>query len=403
MTKIFISRIIARLFTSFTLGVFVCLWAATSYASNGDIFDRFVKPIPEVPEIAEEDFEEATKLVKKRPYGDGALAYSVRVPKDWVEREGGGSSNFILNEKLFLDLNTFYSPGSAGGRSRIEIQALNMPDFITGSQWYLQYILESGFATEGLVIHGPNDVESLMVVMEQDTSFYQRSRVFLNGDKIMMVRYLVPVARIQDEAAMQAKVLQSFALMEKKSRTLPEMDMYRFLDIAEFHYPKGWQVFATPIKTVDRLDATVINIKEVKKKKKMRLGNTTATEAKLDVTLVAATQKTTLVEEVENYRKKIELNGVLVGDKLDIDHEFVYDDTIDFGLTEVYQGVNSGNNLSEHEFWFTVIVAGNYYNFLMLLTPSRNERFGVWARNTEYYKEIVRRYKPMAGAFLERD
>ncbi len=370
-------------------------------AKDDDIFDRFIKPIPEIPLMSEEDFIKATKPVKKTPYGDNSLAYTIRISKDWEEKDDKSSSNFVLNEKLFLDLSVFYGKPTPQGRSRLEVQAINMEGILTAEQWYLNYILESGFTTEGFVVHDENSVESLMVTMEQDTSYYLRSRVMLNGNKIIMVRYFVPVVFIQDEAPMQAQVLQSFSLSNLVERQPIEMEMYRFLDIAELRHPKGWQVFAKPIKNVDRLSATVVKVKEVANS--YGVVSSSATEAKLDVGLVAASPKSTLVQEVDNYKKKVELNGVLVGDKLENDFEFEYDEAVDFGLTEVYEGIDSGNNLSEHEFWFTIIVAGNYYTFLMLLTPSRNERFGVWAENTQNYKEIIRQFKPMAGAFLERD
>ena len=385
-------------------GIVCCIFfSINAYAARKkDIFERFEKPIPEIPRIEDAEFIKLTNPVRKNPYGDDDLAYTLRISKDWKEMGDRGSSNFVLNKKLFLDLNTFYGKPMPTGRSRLEIQAINMQENLTVEQWYLQYILESGFTTEGLVVHDENDVESLMVMMEQDTPFYVRSRIFLNGSKVIMARYFVPVTRISDEAQMQMHVLESFSLTTKKPRPPVEMEIYRFLDIAELHHPKGWQVYTKPIKSVDQLDATVVNVKEVN----VATGgikSSSATEAKLDISLVAASHTATLVDEVDRYKKKIELNGVLVGQKLDTDYEFEYHDSVDFALTEIYEGIDSGNNLSEHEFWFTIIVAGNYYNFLMLLTPSRNERFGVWARNTQNYKEIIKQFKPMAGAFLERD
>lgn len=378
--------------------------SSVSFAANkkGDIFTRFIKPIPAVTLLSEEDFNAATKLIKKKPYGDNALAYSIRIPKNWIEKEGGNSGNFMLSEKLFLELNTFYGKPTVFGRSRMEIQVLKLKGNLTAKQWYLKYILEGGFTTEGFVVHDDKRVESLLVTLEKDRSFYIRTYVWFNGGNVIMVRYFVPVENIQAEAAMQAQVLQSFKILYEKPRPIEDLVTYSFLDIIDLKYPNGWKLYTEPVRNVDRMSVTLMSMKEVSDHRGQGIISS-STQAKMDVTVISSASKNTLVDEVAKYKQKMELDGMLIGKKLESDYKFTYDENVDFGLTEIYDGVDSTNDLSEYEFWFTVMVSGNYYFFLMLLTPSRNDNFGVWAENTQNYKEILKNFTPMAGAFMERD
>jgi hypothetical protein len=370
-----------------------------------DIFKRLMKPMPELPLPSHEKFVEVTRPVAKKPYDEDVLAYSMRIPKEWEEGEDKSSSNFILSEKLFLELSSYYGPPTIFGRSRIVIEALNMEGNLTAEQWYIKYILEGGYTTEGWVVHNKNKVESLMIFMEGDYSYYLRSLIMINGDKIVLVKYFVPIKYFHEKAVEQAMVLSSFRMTNTIERKFGEMIPYRFLDIAEIKYPVDWTLHVTPVRNVERLKATILNTRRIgsdydpKTKKK----GITTTEGKLDIIVISSSIKNTLIDEIANYKEQIEGEGMLISDRIPEDFEFSYSDKIDFGLTEVYRGLDSSDNMSEYEFWFTVLVGGNYYYFIMLLTPSRNEMFGVWAENIENYKLIVSNFRPMVGAFLERD
>ncbi len=375
------------------------------YASEGkgDVFTRFKKPMPELKLLSEEDFRKATRPIKKKPYGQDVLEYTIRIPKGWTEREDESSSNFMLSEKLFMKLSVFYGKPTPNGRSRIEVGALNFEGDLTAEQWYLDYIIKEGYTTEGLITHNENRVESLIIYVGENYTYYVRTAVVFNGDKIVTVKYFIPVHYIREQAPMQEQVIKSFKLVNDVERTPVDMSLYRFLDIAELRYPSSWKVYSKPLRTVDRMDVSLLNIREVEVAGKSRKHSSVDTEGKLEVSLVAASPYETLIDEIGKYRQKIEANGMLIGDKLEVKSDYTYSDNMDFAITEVYESVDSTNNLSEYELWFTVGVGGNYYYFFTLFTPSRNDKFGIWARNTQSYKNIMANFTPMSGAFLERD
>ena len=375
----------------------ICTTPPSQAKDNDDIFTRFRKPMPEIPRIDEEKFIKRTKPVKKRPYDQDVLAYTMRIPKDWTEREDRSASSFLLSDKLLLELNVFYGKPSISGQSRIEVQALNLKGNLTAEQWYINHILKSGYTTEGLVTHNQNKIESFMVTMENEQPYYLRTLVTLNGSKIIMVRYFVPASYIGKQGAMQAQVIESFNLIHDVERTYEEETTYRFLDIASVKHPKNWKVYAKPLRSVDYIEALFLNHGEQRQK------NSKSVEGKLNITVVSAIARDSLIDEIKKYKQKLEESGILIGKKLNTTEDFSYDEDIDFALTELYEGINSGSGETENEFWFTVMVGGNYYYFLTLFTPSRNNRFKTWAENTQSYKRILEQFQPMTGAFLERD
>ncbi len=388
------------LFVLLFIGVFAFLpQEALAQAKEQGIFERFVKPFPEIPVMDKAEFNEKTDALRKKPYGQEVLEYEIRVPKGWTEMDEV-SSNFKMSDKLFSDLNTFIGPPTVFGRSRIDIQALNLDVNLTAVQWYLRYILEGGYTTEGFVVHDDDMVEALMIVMEKDYTFYLRTKVIINGAKVIIARYYVPVNIMKEKASMQAAVLDSFNIINKHPREDMEMYDFRFLDVAELKYPMNWKVVASPPRSVDRMDIALLNVREVKDT--YGRVESSLTEGKLDVTIVSSAVNNSLVEEVREYKKKIESTGMLIGEKLEFDGKVSYGRDIDFGLTEVYKGLDSANSSTEYEFWYTLMVGGNYYYFMMLLTPSRNENFAVWAENTQNYRAMVGKFTPMVGAFLDR-
>lgn len=388
-----------------SLFIVVSMFACDVIMAKGDpapdIYSRFKKPMPELALMSDYDFISATKPITKKPYGDETLFFSMRIDKTWDEGIDRSSSNFIMNEKLFLEISSYFSKPTIAGRSRIEIEALNIDSNLTAEQWYIKYILESGYTTEGMVTHNPNKIESLIVIMEKDYSYYLRTLAYINGSRVILVKYYVPTHYIQEQAVMQAMVLATFKLTHNKERVQKEMKPYRILDIVEFRYPEDWKIYVKDVRSVDRLAASIFNT--VDGVDMSGRENNSSIDGKVDILVISSVVGDTLIEEIAEYKKGVEAKGMLVGEKLVENYEFKYSDDMDFAITEVYRGIDSTNNLSEYEFWFSVLVGGNYYYIVMLLTPSRNEMFGVWAENTESYKIMLTKVKPMVGAFLQRE
>ncbi|MGN7438351.1 MAG: hypothetical protein ACTHOO_06860 [Alcanivorax sp.] len=391
----------ARLLALFLCASLVFLNAGKAKADTrqgGDVFNQIKKPMPKLPPLSQEDFLAATKLIEKVPHGEKALAYSMRIDKEWQEGRGGFSTNFLLSEKIFLQLDTYVSRPTISGRSRIEIEAMNIDENLSAEQWYISYILEDGITLEAFVTHSDRKVESLRVVMERDYSYYERTLVVINGPKVIMVKYLVPIHYFQQQGPMQAKVLESFKITYSQNKEEHEMLAYKFLDIAELFYPEGWEIFKKPRA---RMEVTLAKVIHVKGSYGQSIGK--KTEGRLYAMVDMIEQGALLEDDLDDYKEQIEIQGMLFGKKLEEDYVFKYPGNMKSTITEVYQGVDSSNTQVEYELWVTAMRGGEYNYFILLVTPSRNEMFRVWASNTQAYKEVLENFRLSSGAFFRRD
>lgn len=382
------------------IGVFAGGWASAATTSGvSDGIERFKKPMPPVDLMPEQQFLDMTQEHKTVPYGDKSLGYSIRWPKDWVAGEDKGSSNFELNTKLFTSINIWYSPPRMGGRSRIEVKAVDLEFQLTAEQWFLQNVLESGQTLEGFLVHSEKKVEALMIVMEDDTSYYVRTVTLLNGKRVLQAQFFVPMFFWNDERALQAQCLSSFSITYPTESIIENMLAFQFLDVAEVKYPESWKVRSKPLTSVERMNVKFLNIRETKNK----VGRIDESiEGQIDATLVSTQTSSSLISEIEQYKKTLEGTGMLLGKKIENKEDYNYSKNFSFALTEVYEGIDSTNDAMEYELWVSVMVSGGYYYFVSLLTPSRNETYFIWARNTQTYKQIINGTIPSAGGFLDK-
>lgn len=340
-----------------------------------------------------------TQEFKTVPYGDKSLGYSLRWPKEWQPGEEKSSSNFELNTKLFTSINIWYSPPRMGGRSRIEVKAVDLEFQLTAEQWFLQNVLESGQTLEGFQVHSEKKVEALMIVMEDDTSYYVRTVTILNGKRVLQAQYFVPMFFWNDEKSLQAQCLSTFNVSYPTESVIESMLAFQFLDVAEVKYPESWKVRSKPLTSVERMNVKFLNIRETKN----LYGRVDeSVEGQVDATLVSNQASESLIKEIDEYKKILEGTGMLIGKKIENKEDYKYSENFSFALTEVYEGIDSTNDAMEYELWVSVMVSGGYYYFVSLLTPSRNESYFLWARNTQTYKQIVQGTAPSAGGFLDK-
>lgn len=369
-------------------------------AFDDDVMTRFRKPMPELQLLPPEEFDAVTTLYEGVPYNDSMLAYKVRVPNDWEKAPEQGSSNFLLSNKLYSELAVFHGPPSILGRSHLQINAVNLEYQLTAEEWFLIHILEEGYTTEGMVVHSKDKVEALLIIMDGDVSYVVRTMAFINGKRAIYAEYYVPLVLWNEERSMQEQVMASLEIVNPKEEIVENLLAFQFLDIADIKYPESWEVRAKPLRSVERMSTKIVNIRETADKVGRVQGET---QGQVDATLVASAAAESLIKEIENYKKSLEGTGMLVGDKIESIDGLSYNENVDFGFTEAYKGIDSTSDFIDYELWFTVMVAGNYYYFITLLTPARNETFAVWARNIESYKIMVESAEPSLVGFMDTD
>jgi len=376
--------------TALFAGLFLSMVYFAPAAHAQKILNQYKKPLPVVPAMDDAAFQEATTYYKETPFGDEQLAYEISLDKSWKKMTDGGLSNYKLSNRLLGEVARYYGPPGLEARSRFTIHALDLEYQLSAEQWFLQYVLANGFTPMGIKVHNENKVEALYVLLEKDITYVVRAIAHLNGKRMVLAQYFITDQVWNDENSMQAKSIDSFKLTNIKEEIIEKMLAFQFLDVAEFKYPVSWDLRAPPLRSIDRMGIKLINTQK---------GG--SLDGQIEVHLSSTFVAKSLIEEVERFKKGIEEKGLILGELIEKEDGYIFDDNIQFASVEVYGVTDKNGALVNYEFWFTVMASGGYYYFVTLLTPARDDDFFVWSRNTETYRLVVQSVTPLEESLAE--
>ena len=361
-------------------------------AQAQETLERFKAPLPVVEEIDKAAFEEGTVLYEEIPGGDELLSYSVRLPKSWKKVTDGSLSNYSVSNRLLGEVARYYGPPDvqAQARSRFSIQVMEIEYQMSAQQWLLQHVLSNGYTIQGMKVHSERKVEAVLVILEKDISYVMRVVAQINGKRMIMAQHVITDAKWPAEQGVQAAVINSFALKNKKVETIEKMLLYHFLDVAEFKYPKSWEMRAPALRSVDRMSIKLSN-----------LGQGRILNGQIELNLVSSFIAESLPDEIERLKKKQEKKGLLWGNKIEKKEGYNFNKYMEFAFVDVYAVTDADNKMLNYEVWIAMMSSNGYYYFLSLLTPGRDSDFFVWSRNTETYRLVLESIAPQDGALIE--
>ena len=342
---------------------------------------------------AQAEFEKASTLYEDIPYNDAYLSYRLYLPKDWQKSDSKGNVGYSLNNIVFGELVRFYSPPQGDLRAYVTLQAMEMKYDLTAEQWLIQYMLSQGLALQGFQAIDARRAEALYVVNQADVSYIVRSAILLNGRRAMMVSVFLPAEFWDAQKTTQAQIVRSFTLSRRSDDLVEDMLDYKFLDIATFRYPKSWELRAKPIRTVDRMAADILNVSNISDGRKAPR----TLNGKIGVSLVSAYAIENLDSEIARFKKELSDTGLYLEDVLEEKPDMPFGAGLDFAKTTVYQASDTRDALLDYEFWLTVISANDYYYFVTLLTPDRDEDYVTWSRNVQTYKLVIAQMRAEGG------
>lgn len=334
----------------------------------------------------QEEFHKQTKAVDvKNPYEDTYLSYSLRLPKDWSENMqpapiGAASGQSLLSNSVLSIISKYISRPKNLQRSTITIEAQNMTYEISAKNWFINFIINNGFSLSGLTEKGPRELEAMYVALVSDTTYVVRTRVVVNGSRMVVVRYYLPQENYEEEKMMQAQVINSFHLTNNTNERIENQETYGFLDQSYFNYPKSWKLKEKSILSIERMSALLTQ--ETLEEKTFIL------EGHIKINVISRLLNTTLAQEVENFRKELKIPRYTIGDLIEnVDYE--YDPSIKIGKSQIYTLIPDDKiNMQSYEFLVTAMQGDDYYYITSLITPSRKQDFYTWAKNMETAKII---------------
>lgn len=361
----------------------VLLSALPAHAQK--IREMFGKEMPVFEQIPEKDFIEQTFLQEDMPFGDKALAYNIRLPKAWEAPEDRVLSNYNLSTHLLGEIALFYSPPKLETlRSKFQIQALRLEYDITAEQWLLQYVLSNGFTLEGLKIYNKDKVGSLHVEVKEGETFITRSIAQINGKRMILAQYIIPADSWESESSIVAQSLETFKLLSPESAIIEKLNDHMFLDISKFAYPESWKIQTKAIRSVDRMEALVNNVRSLGE------SNGQVLDGQISVNMTSSFIMKDLEEELNLVKTEFRKKGLVIGDLVESLEDMEFSKQVEFGFVDIYDANDTQNKSLKYEVWIGVVALKNYYGLVSMLTPSRNADFFIWSRNSSAFNTVLR-------------
>jgi hypothetical protein len=279
------------------------------------------------------------------------------------------------------EIAEFYSPPRLESvRSRFQIKALRLEFELTAEQWLLQHILGNGYTLEGLQYYNENKVGSLYIFLKDGETFVTRSIAQINGKRMVLAQYVVPASEWNAEASIIAQSLDTFELLNPDDSQIETMHEHMFLDIAKFSYPASWRLDTQPIRSVDRISATISNLNK---------SQTSILDGQIHVNLVSAYVAEDLEQELNNVKLDYRNRGLVIGDLIDTNEDFDFQEDIEFGFIDIHEATDTQNKSMDYEVWIGVVALDNFYGFITLMTPARDDEFFTWSRNVSAFESMV--------------
>lgn len=369
-----------KLFLTFLFFSTVFL-SSHSQANIGIDLDK-IKPLTEVEYLPEEKFNEMTRMEEVTPYGDEFLSFKVRLPNDWSENLAELSEQTKTEarptQNVLGTVARYFSPPNQHLRSFFELEVAELTYEIGARNWFINYVISKGFTLEQVGAEGDRSVEAIYVEVKGDITYIVRVKCIINGPRMVIAHYYLPMELYNEERVQQAQVIKSFELTNIHKVGVEKLDIYGFLDQSFFEYPVSWKLSAPYVKSIDRMRAMLFH--------STRIGKL---DGQINLYLANRMTETNRAKEIEYYKTKLDIENYELGGFLE-QPKFDFHPDMHFGITQVYAMEPQTQDMIDYELWVSLTEGKEYIYVTSLLTPARTAEFYTWARNVEAYKLLLR-------------
>lgn len=361
-------------------------------------------PIPNVDEkvsLSQSNFLAKTDVFKDAPLNLDYLKYTVRLPKGWVKMASDtdvGESDVVQKsgKELFQQVAKYVSPPDIDKRDMFLIHTLDLRGLISAKNWFINYMLTNGLSAEGMTVVSDREVDVQFTLLEKTGAFSVRGKVLISGPKVIFVEYKLAAEHQESHRDLQILGLKSFKLLAPDTSPAVHMETFSFIDIAKFDYPKAWILYTPNITTVDRMEASIINLKgnELVGRQDFDTDNLQL-DGRVDVTVVARGPDVTIAGELDILREALKKKKLKFGDLIERVDDFEKNPQVLSANIEVYNLVSTERKLVGYEYWVALLQTPGRHYIFRLLTLGRKDNFYIWAQNVETFKMAIRTLAPV--------
>lgn len=392
-------RPMRNLILGFILVLFSILPSA--FAETGGVGPK-LPPLNKSVVMSKEKYLELTRLIEETPLNNQALAYKIRLPKEWEKLETSASENGnLLSKRILGNIVEYLGPPTLDLRSSFRIRANDLSYDIDAKDWFLSYITTNSYTLSGMSVSSDKRAEAEYVTVgDNGIQYGVRAVAQISGPRIILAEYVFPLEFWEAEKDIMKWVISGFLLTNPDAAPIEPIRNYSFVDVAQFNFPSSWILKANPITSVQRMAASLINLKGSESgnspiRRNSDLENIYLLDGRIDVFAVAKNQDTNLARELRLLKEGMLQRKLVLGELIEPVKGWSHHKAIQSSQIEVYKVNNTENKLANYEQWIGIFETPGRYYFITLLTVGREDDFLIWARNVKAYNMVISSLSPV--------
>lgn len=330
----------------------------------------------------EDEFNEQTKVFHEIPFNDTNLEFEIRLPRTWRQIDlGMDESSQATIQKLVGDIARFIGPIINNVRPKVTLQAIKMQFDVLPEYWLMNYVLQNGYTKQGdiLVEDDKNAMVYYIHVEDDGLAYYTYMRLKIHGNLATLVRFTVPLQAKKKFAFVQKAVVDSFRFLADYDEEIEDIRSFSMMDSLKFEYPESWGLNNPDFKDPDKLSLELHNRDAANN----LLGLIRLSAVRKDETNTLRGEINKLITMLRDYHK-LEVHKLQWSQPASVYARF------DFARMEAYTVLfKKDKRSSEQELWFVALGDKDWYIFMYMLTPKKDENLINWAQNTRTFDNMI--------------
>ncbi len=354
---------------------------------ESDVTIATFKPLSRKVSTTKEQFEAQTVFVETPSSADRLVAFSIRLPKDWfvVSEDQFGAST--LSGDVLSPVIKYVSPPFIDYRAYFSAQAAILKTQITAENWFANYSVSNGFSVEGMRVLSDKSVEAQYTKLENERSYIVRAVVKINGPRVILAEYALPLSVYEQKKDGQVWSTLSFRLLHPSDDPIEPVKAYSFLDLIGFLYPETWSLKPRPVETPERLFVDLFSTsREIDRfedsKRLVKL------EGKIEIQAFSKAGGVVLNTELAALKAEIDKKGFELG-KILRKPKYKFHSSMKPIEADVYELQDKSGKVNNYEYSIAIMEGKDFFFIVSLFSPLQESDFLEWARNREAFRTVV--------------
>lgn len=356
----------------------------------------------EVPQLdfkvkmTKDEYTAKSELIEETPQDDKALSFKIRLPKNWIRLPSPKTEGETLSAEIFKEVAVFLSPPRLDTRSRFRMRALDLKHMVSAENWFMNYLLSNGSTVDGLLVRSDRRIEAEYTVLEGGETYTTRAVAEITGGQIVLAEYMVPIQYAEEEREDQVWSMAMFMMTDPDIGAIEATDTYAFIDIVKFEYPQSWILYSPPISSIDRMQASVVNVKGIKKEDIATLDfDNLRLDGRINVNVISKYAGTTEKAEIDSLRLGLKERGLEIGEFIAPFKGVTLHKGILKSKIDSYKINSIGGKMARYEFWVAILESKGRYYIIDMISVGRDAKFYTWAQNVATFKYILETLSPV--------